>query len=184
MNSIELMVNEHKYIKRMLKVIRNIGYRILKGEKINYSHFNEIIDFVRNYADKHHHKKEEEVLFNRMVEELGPTAEKIISFGMLIEHDLGRFYIGEIEKALEKLKKGDDEARLDIIANCVAYEGLLLRHIEKEDNAVYTFASKNLSENTMSIINSECDNIEKIASKNNIQNKYILVLEKFEEIYL
>lgn len=66
MNCIELMVEEHKYIKRVLAVIRKYCYRILNGETVQYEGFYKIIDFVRNYADKHHHGKEETMLFNRI----------------------------------------------------------------------------------------------------------------------
>lgn len=64
MNCIELMVDEHKNIKRMLEVIRKYCSRILNGENVDYDDFYKIIEFVRNYADKHHHGKEETMLFN------------------------------------------------------------------------------------------------------------------------
>ena len=56
MDSIALMVEEHKNIKRMLKVIRKYCYRILKGMEIEYEDFYRIIDFIKNYADAHHHQ--------------------------------------------------------------------------------------------------------------------------------
>lgn len=36
MNTIDVMVAEHKYILRMLKVIRSASFQILKGKEINY----------------------------------------------------------------------------------------------------------------------------------------------------
>ena len=47
MDSIALMVEEHKNIKRMLKVIRKYCYRILKGMEIEYEDFFRIIDFIK-----------------------------------------------------------------------------------------------------------------------------------------
>lgn len=90
MNCMDLMVEEHKNIKRMLAIIRKYCYKILKNEAVQYEEFYRIIDFVRNYADKHHHGKEETLLFDKMMHELGPTAEKLIRHGMFVEHDLGR----------------------------------------------------------------------------------------------
>jgi len=86
------MIQEHEAIQRMLAVIRKYCYKILKSTKVEYEDFYKIIDFVRNYADKHHHGKEETMLFNRMMEELGPIAEKLVNHGMLVEHDLGRLH--------------------------------------------------------------------------------------------
>ncbi|MDW7684524.1 MAG: hypothetical protein SCK29_10465, partial [Bacillota bacterium] len=37
MNCIELMVEEHKNIKRMLSVIRKTCYKILTGEEMDYN---------------------------------------------------------------------------------------------------------------------------------------------------
>ncbi|MFP4697225.1 MAG: hemerythrin domain-containing protein [Eubacteriales bacterium] len=184
MNSIEIMVNEHKYIKRMLKVIRSICYSVMKNEKVDYDDFYKIIDFVRNYADKHHHGKEEIMLFNRMMEEIGPTAEKLIRHGMLVEHDLGRLYMQQLEEAVNKVQKGQDISRLDVIANAIGYCDLLTRHIEKEDGVVYTFAEKNLSLETMKKINEECEEFEKNAAQKEVQEKYIIVLDEMERKYL
>ena len=57
MNSIKLMMEEHQYILRMLEVVRKACYGVLKGENICYEDFDLMIDFIRNYADAHHHGK-------------------------------------------------------------------------------------------------------------------------------
>ena len=52
MNSIEVLVEEHKNISRMLVLVKNASYGILRGEEIPYDDFGEMIDFIRNYADE------------------------------------------------------------------------------------------------------------------------------------
>ena len=136
MNAIEIMMEEHNHIRRMLKVVRKACFKVLKDEDVNYDDFYSIISFIRNYADGHHHNKEEIMLFNRMVENLGVLGEKTIKYGMLVEHDLGRLYVKNLEEALKKLKEGDEEAKLDIIANAISYTDLLTRHADKEDNVI------------------------------------------------
>ena len=180
MNYIELMVEEHKNIKRMLVIVRKYCYKILT-EEVNYEDFFALIDFVRNYADKHHHGKEEKLLFDKMVKELGHTAAKLIQNGMLVEHDMGRLYMQELEIAVNKVIEGDDEARLDVIANAISYTHLLERHIEKEDTVVYQFAQKNLSKETQQIIEKECSQFEQEAVDNGIQIKYLDLLSEFEK---
>jgi hemerythrin-like domain-containing protein len=145
MNSIELMIDEHKYIVRMLKVVRKACYNIMQGGDISYDDFDKMIDFIRNYADQHHHGKEEKFLFKEMINHLGPIGNKLITHGMLIEHDWGRLYVSELVNALERVKTGDQESKLDVIANAVGYANHLSRHIAKEDQVIYTFAAKNLS---------------------------------------
>lgn len=180
MNGINLMVEEHKYIKRMLGVMRKYCYKVMNKEEVDYSDFYKMIDFVRNYADKHHHGKEEALLFKKMTDELGQVADKLIRFGMLVEHDLGRLYMQELENAIPRYKEGDDEARLDIIANAIGYTHLLTRHIDKEDNVVYTFAEKNLNEDTLNFLDKEIENFEVQASNDAVQEKYLTLLTELE----
>lgn len=184
MNTIQLMVEEHKYIKRMLKVIRSACFNVLKGEAIDFTDFYLMIDFVRNYADRHHHGKEENMLFNRMLDELGPVAEKLIRHGMYVEHDLGRLYMKDLEEALKKVREGDEEAKIDIIANAVSYTNLLNRHIDKEDTVVYTFAEKNMSSESLAAVDEDCARFEFEMKEQNIQEKYISLVESLEKKYL
>lgn len=183
MNAITLMVDEHKVIKRMLSVIRKACYGVMKGEEIDYSDFEEMIDFVRSYADKHHHGKEEKILFNRMVDEIGGAAEKLIKHGMLVEHDLGRLFIKELEEALLKVKSGEEEAKLDVIANAISYTHLLHRHIDKEDAVVYTFAQRNLKSETLNRVDVECQVFEEEMQAEDVQNKYLRLVERMEKKY-
>lgn len=180
MNCIELMVDEHRYIKRMLAVIRKYCYKILKGEKVEYADFFKMIDFVRNYADKHHHGKEEIMLFNRMTEEMGTAAEKLVRHGMLVEHDLGRLHMQELEAAVKRVMEGDDEARLDVIANAVSYTHLLHRHIQKEDDVVFKYAQNNLAKVTLDKIDAEGEKFEQEARQQGVQERYVTLLEEFE----
>ncbi|ADL51056.1 hemerythrin domain-containing protein [Clostridium cellulovorans] len=181
MNAIEIMVDEHRYIKRMLVVVRKLCIKIMNGEDVNFSDFYRVMDFVKNYADIHHHGKEEQLLFNRMLDETGKVAEKLIKSGMLVEHDLGRLYMADLRSALEKYEKGDEESKLDIISNAMGYTYLLKRHIEKEDEVVYKFAERSLSKETLAEIEVQCIEFEKKQSAEGIQTKYIALLEELEK---
>ncbi len=179
----ELLVEEHVVIKRVLKVVKNIAYGILKGEEICYDDFAKIITFIREFADNHHHGKEEKILFVKMEEEIGELVYPIIRNGMLVEHDLGRLYISNLEIALEKVKAGDDFEKINVIANAVGYTNLLERHIGKEDEVVYTFAEKKLSEATWAKMNEDIKLFEENATNNGIQAKYMAIVEELEKKY-
>ncbi|NME81535.1 hemerythrin domain-containing protein [Clostridium sp. SM-530-WT-3G] len=182
MNAIEIMNEEHKNIKRMLKVVRACCKDILDGKEINFDDLNEIVDFITNYADKHHHNKEEVHLFSKMLENLGPVGEKIVKHGMLVEHDWGRLYIQDLKIALEKVKEGDNDAKLDVIANAISYCNLLERHIDKEDKVIYKFAQRELSKDVFDVIEHECKSYEE---KNKDQKvKYLAMLDRLEKKYL
>lgn len=184
MNGIALMVDEHKLIKRMLEVVRKACYFSLENNVVYYDDFAEMIEFVRLYADYHHHGKEENFLFNEMVAHAGPAAEKLVTHGMLVEHDLGRLHMAELEKALKAHQEGQAEAILDIIANAISYTHLLHRHIDKEDGVVYPFAERVLSKDIIESINQSCDVFEQEQTEKGIQEKYQRSVEKLEAKYL
>jgi len=184
MNVIQLMIDEHVYIKRMLKVMRQACLHIFNHEPVDYADFELMIEFVKEYADKHHHGKEEELLFNRILAETGELGDKLINYGMLVEHTQGRFFIHELELAIQRIKDGDQEAQLDLIANAISYTNLLDRHIDKEDHVVYTFAQRMLKPDTIELIDSECQDFEDKQTKLKIQEKYINLVESLELKYL
>ncbi|MEL7648317.1 MAG: hemerythrin domain-containing protein [Sedimentibacter sp.] len=184
MNSVELMVKEHEYILRMLKVVRKACLKIMNGSEINYDDFKSMIEFVSKYADAHHHGKEEKFLFKEMQANLGKLGENLITHGMLVEHDYGRLYMKELEDALYRVKSGDEESKLDVISNAVGYTALLARHINKENDAVYKFGETNLPKELMDEINKKSEEFEIEAEKQGIQKHYIDILENLEKKYL
>ena len=181
MNAIEIMNNEHKNITRMLKVVRTVCLKVLKGEEINYDDFYKILEFINKYADNHHHKKEEEVLFDKMVKYLGQTAEKVVTNGMLVEHDLGRLYVRGLREALESVKNGDEEAKLDVISNAISYTHLLERHIDKEDRVIYKYGQRELDASILELVDKEC--IEFEANNNDVKERCLLILEELAQKY-
>ncbi|MBQ3422208.1 MAG: hemerythrin domain-containing protein [Romboutsia sp.] len=156
MNGIDLLIQEHKNVSRMLLVIRKVCFKFMETNEIDYEDFDKIINFIRNFADGHHHNKEEIFLFNKMVEHLGQAGKNAITHGMLVEHDLGRLYIKNLIEALENYKNDNKEAKLDIIANAISYATLLENHIHKEDNIIFNFAKRGLSKELLELVDKEC----------------------------
>lgn len=183
MDAIKLLMDEHVNIKRMLKVIRKMAERVLDNQAPDYNDYSQAVDFVRNYADVHHHMKEEKVLFKYMREELSDMIGGSLE-GMTIEHNLGRMYIANLELALKSYESDRSESRLEIIANAISYTNLLNKHIDKEDLGLYMFAQKNLSIEALEKLNCEVELLETEATESSIQAKYIGILSKFEEKYL
>lgn len=182
MNAIEIMMEEHRHILTMLKVVRSVCYKVYNDKEIDYKDFKDIIYFIRTYADGLHHKKEEIMLFNKMVEYIGPVAEKTINFGMLVEHDMGRLYVKGLEEALNKYEEGQKEAVIDIIANAVSYTHLLERHIDKEDNVIYKFGERQLSEEILKEIDTQCINFEE--ENKGLSGECLDILKRLEKKYL
>lgn len=184
MNSIELMVAEHKNILALVAVMRKASCDILEGASVEVNDFRDMITFARTYADAHHHGKEEKILFREMTERLGSAAVKLIQHGMLVEHDMGRFHLGELEMALERYESSPNTIdKLEILVNAGAWADLLQRHIDKEDSVVYTFAEREFTADVLQSINNEVELFEKEAEENKIQEIALNLLKKLTEKY-
>ena len=183
--SIELMKEEHHNISRMLEVIRQACIGILEGAPVDLGDFREMVDFIRNYADKHHHGKEEKFLFPMMVAKLGRVADNLVTHGMLVEHDLGRDHVMSLATALDQYEKEPKtEYKLDILTEAMGYARLLKRHVEKENNVVYTFAENQLPPEDMTAIDARSRKFEEEESAKGVQAHYLAILEKLEKKYL
>ncbi|MBI3991517.1 MAG: hemerythrin domain-containing protein [Candidatus Omnitrophica bacterium] len=130
---IKKLVDEHILIKRWIALIpRVIEYLDIepeggKGLLING------IDFIRSYADKFHHAKEEEILFKYTDPDLD-----IIKV-MLKDHETARAHVKALLKAIE------ENDRPGMIEHLNAYRELLSEHIKKEDEILYPWIDRNLS---------------------------------------
>lgn len=181
MYGIELLVKEHDNILRFVSAIRKISTNILEGQKLDVKIFKDILNFGRNYADKHHHQKEEDILFKYMLEQPDELAQTLVKYGMIADHQLGRMYSIELEKAIKSYELSPNlEAKLDIIVNAVSYGNLLIRHIDKENRVAYVYAEKILPKEVKELINKESKAFEIACEKENFQEKYLNLLTKIE----
>ena len=179
MYGIDLLVEEHKHIYALTEHLERVCCRILEGTEVDTQEFRESIDFVRNYADKHHHGKEEQILFRYMLENHDSAAEKLVRNGMLVEHDLARYHISELDKALTEYEESrSTKAKLAILTHAASYADLLQRHINKENEVCYTYAQRLLSEECKKQIDEETKTFEEKAGQEHIQEKYLAWIAK------
>ncbi|OFX35572.1 MAG: hypothetical protein A2X08_12780 [Bacteroidetes bacterium GWA2_32_17] len=127
---IEDLVNDHKLIVSLLDVIDKID----NSKNYEKDYFEKIIYVIKNFADKFHHGKEEEILYPYVVEHKGFSKENGPVAIMFIEHDEGRGYV---KKASDELNKANSINKDVIISNLKLYSDLLRGHIYKEDNILF-----------------------------------------------
>ena len=90
----------------------------------------------------------------------------------------------ELEAALQSYDANKNEdAKLDIIVNATAYTYLINRHIEKENEVVFTFGETNLTEGSRIIVNQRTKEMEDNATKEGLQERYLKILEELEKKY-
>lgn len=156
MYGVQVLVAEHDRILQFIELVRHDCLQVMEGEEPDPARFREYLDFGRNYADKHHHGKEEQILFRYMTAELGPIADKLINQGMIVEHEIGRTHLRDLEDAIERYERlADTAAKLDIVTNAAGYCRDLERHIERENSAVFTFGESKLDDASKAKVNAE-----------------------------
>jgi hemerythrin-like domain-containing protein len=133
------LFSEHEVILTMLGVLEEIAEQLEKGERIDHHDLGRSVEFVREFADRCHHGKEEDLLFPAM-EEVGIPKEGGPIGVMLDEHDLGRSFIRELKEAAHRYQNGDQKARQAMITNIRGYVDLLSRHIAKENQVLFPMA--------------------------------------------
>lgn len=144
-NVTQVMVDEHQLILRMIALVEKNTELLQQGKFRNWQFYLDAVDFIRNYADRFHHAKEEAVLFVELIHNGMPEKQSPIE-AMLIEHDQGRAHVRAMEEAALKAFEGESGQAAVIIEHARGYAALLRGHIEKEDDILYPLAERILPE--------------------------------------
>lgn len=140
-NVTRILADEHQLILRMIALVEKNTALMEQGKFRNWQFFLDAVDFIRNFADKFHHAKEEDILFSELIKNGMPEKQSPIE-AMHIEHDLGRDFVRSMEAAAEKAAAGIPGQIPLIAEHAKGYAKLLRGHIEKEDNILYPLAER------------------------------------------
>jgi hemerythrin-like domain-containing protein len=141
---IDVLMEEHRLIEQVLGSLESCVVAIEGGLAPERPLVEQYGEFFRGFADAFHHGKEEDILFQRMIErgfstDSGPLAV------MLHEHTEGRARVavlrgvGQAEGAVEAAER---EAMLTATLKFIP---LLRQHILKEDRILYPMALRALT---------------------------------------
>ncbi len=159
MKASDVLMNEHRAVERVLKVLERSADRLDAQEAVPAQIFEDSLDFLRNFADRCHHGKEESALFPAMAKAGIPVERGPIGV-MLAEHEEGRRYIRAMVEALGAYRQGDETARQRLAVNARGYAALLAQHIQKEDGILFPMADRVLSEAEQRELVAQFDRIE------------------------
>lgn len=146
---VKRLVDEHVLIKRLLALVPRAVETLDAAREEDKQIMLGCVDFIRSYADKYHHAKEEDILFKKFSPDL-----EIIN-AMLEEHKIGR---GHVKVAAEALETADNRA---IKEHLTAYQRLLTDHIKKEDEILYPWMDRNLSMSQVGELFAEFDEADR-----------------------
>jgi len=145
MKPTEILVDEHNLIRQALDSFVLAVEKLERNERPPTEFFEKGVKFVRTFADKFHHYKEEYLMFGHLAEKNNGELDAQID-ALRYQHDRGRDLIGAIDSALEGYDQGEDARTTILLENLAAYVSLLRSHIHKEDHSFYPLVDKEFSE--------------------------------------
>jgi hemerythrin-like domain-containing protein len=123
---------EHRLIEEMLAVVGRETEKIRERRKVDPVFIDTAVDFIRTYADRTHHGKEEDILFRDLAKkQLSPEHARIM--GELVEeHKHSRKTVGRLVEAKERYMRGEDTSQ-EVVALLQELAHFYPVHIQKED---------------------------------------------------
>jgi hemerythrin-like domain-containing protein len=128
---------EHRLIEQMLNVIRGTLEDVEQTQSIDPYFVDTAVDFIRVYADRTHHGKEEDILFRelrnkRLSDKDGQVMEELIE-----EHIFGRKTTQALIEANLAYRRGNEPALGEVTARLKTLVDFYPKHIRKEDEMFF-----------------------------------------------
>ncbi len=140
----EYLVQEHEMIERAMAVLKEQLLKLQDGNQDKVK-MERAIDFLLEFGDKIHNKKEENYLFPLM-EKRGIPGESGPLGVMLLEHDMERTLLSQMLMQIGALKSASVDTRLEFRDKGLEYLKVRAEHIWKENDVLYPMARKVLQE--------------------------------------
>ncbi len=129
---IRQLVAEHRWILRWAAVIPRLVAELDLARAEDRQTVLAGVDFIRHYADRRHHGKEEDILFRYFDSGLDVLQT------MLTDHAAGRAHVRAIEAGVA----ARDGAA--VREHLLAYAALIREHIRKEDDVLFPWLDRQL----------------------------------------
>jgi hemerythrin-like domain-containing protein len=171
MNPTETLKHEHQVILLVLGAAEREAQLIQRTGKVDTVKVGQMVEFFRNFADRCHHAKEENLLFVKMQERGMPVQGGPIGV-MLQEHVQGRSFVRATGDALSRAGAGDGAAVASVADNLSGFVRLLRAHIYKEDNILYPMADQIFSPQDQQALAAEFDRVEAEEMGEGVHERY------------
>ena len=145
---VQKLVDEHKLIKRLLALIPDLCDSVITDLESNKEVVLQSVEFIKQFADKFHHAKEEDILFAYA------KGNTDILNVMLEDHKKGRYYVKSVLLGLET---GDASY---VTYSLKHYRELLTEHIKKEDEILYPWIEKGMNQAQVDELKIKFDNTD------------------------
>ena len=170
------LMKEHRLIEKMINLMDNEIEKMKKYNKLNPLFVDVAVDFIRMYADRTHHGKEEDILFRDLgKKELSPNHIKIMD-EFVEEHIWARSTVGKLVDAKNQYVKGNIKILDEIINLMSELTNFYPKHTKKEDKHFFIRVMKYFTEEEQDKMFQEFWDFDKTL----IHEKYQKVIENLQ----
>lgn len=131
------LMEEHRLIEKLMPHLRAAVEAGRRDGRVDPRFVDLALDFIRTYADRCHHGKEEDILFKALDGKPLTAAHRATMDELLEEHRRGRRWVRELAEASNAYKGGESGALAVILDRLGLLSVFYPAHIRKEDEAFF-----------------------------------------------
>jgi hemerythrin-like domain-containing protein len=166
----QLMI-EHRLIEKCLASAAE-STKDMKEGRYDPDLIDTIVDFIKTYADRTHHGKEEDILFRTLSQRQISGDDLIVMNELIDEHKRARQKVGRIVELNKQFKMGNREVVPQIREIIVWLAGFYPVHIRKEDKVFFPQSEKYLRQDELEAMLEEFWEFDRKMIHEKYQNVY------------
>jgi hemerythrin-like domain-containing protein len=128
---------EHRLIEKMLRIVEARSARMRATGAVDAVFVDTAVDFIRTYADRTHHGKEEDILFKELEAADLEERDAREMRGLIDEHVQARAKVKALVEAKERFLAGERDAFGEVLQALDWLTAFYPRHIAKEDRSFF-----------------------------------------------
>jgi hemerythrin-like domain-containing protein len=177
MKPIAPLMIEHRLIERMIRLIEMKREEMEEHGELDTDFVDGAIDFVRIYADRTHHGKEEDILFRDLDKKKLSGTDRRLMDELVEEHRYGRRLVADLVEAKTGYMRGEKNSLGIVFEKLKALADFYPEHIRKEDKTFFPDAMGYLNEQEQKDMLHECWDFD----RRMIHEQYESFVEKWEK---
>lgn len=177
MQPIDPLISEHRLIERSIAIMVRQRDRIKVENALDVELLDATVDFIRTYADRAHHGKEEQILFRDLAKKPLTEAQRKMRDQLIQEHQYVRNRVTQLIAARELFLKGSREALVkvsDVLSELVVFYP---QHAHREEHSFFPEVMAYFSNAEKAAMLAEMTEYDARI----IHEKYLRIIEALEE---
>ncbi|MFH2131029.1 MAG: hemerythrin domain-containing protein [bacterium] len=148
MSVIDILVDEHRLVRKYLDTLGIAIDLMGTGGKLPKEFLEKTLDFSNTFLDTYHHYKEEYVIFLKLAEKKGGTIDpQIVS--LREQHERGRTFVKAISRSIDGYLEGSEVQGAKLFENLGYFYQLQRAHLNRENHVFFPMARKTFTEAEM-----------------------------------